>query len=1212
MAVLRCPLFPAIVVVSAALLCSTSVGASPVGNQAHPPRIVSPVNNADMVRLHGQVHQLARPQFDRGAVSQSLPMNRMVLLLRSDAEQDAVLRQLLVDLQDQSSPCYHRWLTPDEFGKEFGAAEQDIGVVTGWLKSQGFQINSIAHNRRMIEFSGTAGQVAAAFHTEIHLFDVNGETHYANIAEPSIPAALAPVVSGFVSLHNFPRRSLHHIARLAGAQRGGLSSADMTLANGGHAITPYDFATIYNLLPLWSSGIDGTSQTIAVVGRTNIAEGDVQQFRNYFGLPFQVANYIFNGNDPGLVSTSEVIEAELDIEWSGAVAKNATVDFIISASTNTADGVDLSSLYAVDNNVAPVLSSSFGSCETQSPGDTFYGQLWQQAAAQGISVVVAAGDSGSAGCDNPTTTAPATGGFAVSGLASTPDNVAVGGTVFNEGGQDSTYWSSTNDSHHASALSYIPEAGWNDSGTTGATTSILAGGGGVSSVFATPVWQTGLGVPAADPGNPGGHHRYLPDISLSAAKHDPYFLCAWSSCAYVDANGQPGYYLVYGTSVSAPAFAGIMALVNQSTGSIQGNPNFHLYPLATVPGVFHDITSGNNAVPCSAGVGCSGGMMTGYSAGPGFDLATGWGSIDANALVTNWPNVSFRPTTITGTVSPTSFQHGAAVNISATVSAGSGTPSGAVAAYVVSGGKTTQLGGGPVTNGTMTSSTNLVPGGSGTVYFRYGGDGIYGASTSAGTPVTVSPEPTTLSVTPPTSPLYPNGMVSWNAKVVGQSGVGVPTGSINVFQGASQVGTGTVGPTGTASFVLFYIPSAPGTVTFTTQYPGDASFGPSTASNDVTFGKFDTVVLMSCNNAGQDVLLGFPIQCNTTVSPLLSGMPVPTGSVQYYDGGTPIGSPVPLVNGAAGFTYTNLALGRHDPVANYLGDSNFLSRLAGTFTFSVVASGSVAASVSAPVSSALPGSQVPISASARANQFGAPLTGAITIYDGSTALGTYTAPGNTSSISMSIVVNGSSNPMSLGIHPLTAKYTGDTVWPTTTSATQNLLISNPDFDITGLNPVTIRRGSTAYFYVTIRSISGLSGNVTLTCTGAPAESTCTIGSPAAINSTPSVTITTTAPRYAALHNVAPFFGILPFGFLLVCIPASCRRGRALLLSLVLLLLFLASLSCGGGGGGNAGTTTPAITDPGTPIGTYTLTITGTYGTGATAITHSYPLQVTVQ
>jgi subtilase family serine protease len=364
---------------------------------------------------------------------------------------------------------------------------------------------------------------------------------------------------------------------------------------------------------------------------------DVASFRSIFGLSGNNTTILLNGPDPGIESDGEETEADLDVQWAGAVAKGAAIKFVVSKSTNASDGIDLSSQYIVTNNLATAVSVSFGACEAAlgDGGNSFYNALWQQAAAQGMSVFVSSGDAGSAGCDTPTSTLPASQGLGVNGLGSTPYNTAVGGTQFNEAGNTAAYWNATNDGNKASAMSYIPEVTWNESSYTSGSSqnNLFAGSGGVSQVYPTPVWQTGAGVPAGDPGNTTQHHRYVPDVSLTAAGHDGYLL-------YRDGV----LYMVGGTSASSPAFAGLAAILAQYTGGRNGNLNTRFYSLATqVPAAYHDITGGTNAVPCAGGSsGCSAtgassvGVMTAYSAAAGYDLATGLGSVDAYAMALNW------------------------------------------------------------------------------------------------------------------------------------------------------------------------------------------------------------------------------------------------------------------------------------------------------------------------------------------------------------------------------------------------------------------------------------------------------------------------------------------------------------------------------------------------------------------------------------------------
>jgi pseudomonalisin len=582
-----------------------------------------------MTRIGHTTHPLTRSGRDLGRAAADLPMERIQMQLSSSPEQEAELEQLLEGLHDAASPHFQEWLTPEQFGERFGPAQQDIDAVVGWLQDNGFRVNEIGRGRRTLEFSGTAGQVERAFDTQMRQYEVSGVRHLANATDVAIPDALATVIGGVVSLHDFRRQPMHQVL--------GQTPGPATNLNGGtRGLSPYDFAAIYNVTQLWNANWDGTGQSVAIAGRTNIKLSDVATFRSTFGLPANNPQVILNGTDPGIIGSGEEMEADLDVEWSGGVAKGAAIKFVVSASTNASDGVDLSNQYIVNNNLAPVMSVSFGLCEANmGSGNAFYNSLWQQAAAQGISVFVSSGDSGSAGCDSPGVHTPSSHGLGVNGLASTPYNVAVGGTQFTDVTSAATYWNTGNDSHLASAKGYIPETAWNESSYTAAnaaSNNLYAGSGGVSSIYANPSWQTGAGVPPVDPGTANGHHRYLPDVSLTAAGHDGYLVFL-----------EGGLYLVGGTSASSPAFAGLMAIVDQYTGGRNGNPNTRFYSLAAQASTaYHDVTTGTIAVPCAGGSrGCSTGTgtvgtLTGYSAGAGYDLATGLGSVNAYTLAYNW------------------------------------------------------------------------------------------------------------------------------------------------------------------------------------------------------------------------------------------------------------------------------------------------------------------------------------------------------------------------------------------------------------------------------------------------------------------------------------------------------------------------------------------------------------------------------------------------
>src|SRR6266853_2676970 len=916
-------------------------------------RITQTVNDTALTTLKGNTHPLAQAQFDRGAAPPDLPMARMLLVLKRSDVQETALEKLFDDQQDQSSPSYHQWLTPDEFGQRFGPSDQDMQAVAAWLRSHGFQIGQIGRGRTVLEFSGTASQVLQAFHTEIRKYVVNGEEHWANSSDPQIPEALSPVVEGVDSLHSFPKEPLHRIAGVFSKSRatGQIQALqpEFTIPNSQCAISgncyfvgPFDFAKIYNVLPLWdaSPAVDGSGQSIAILGESDINLQDVRDFRNLFGLPANDPQIILNGPNPGIVQGAET-EADLDVEWSGAVATGATIKLVVTAPTHATEGIDLSAFYAIDHSVAPIISESFGACELfiGSAGNTFQNGLLQQAAAQGITFVVAAGDAGAATCDRFRGTAPqpAIQGRAVSGEASTPYDVAVGGTDFQNFGPNfnfgvaSPYWSLTNDPQQASALGYIPETTWNDSCTNGVfvilragsnaeaacnnsnlSNSVFAigGGGGKSNCttsngsnssscaggYPKPSWQSGPGVP-----NDGA--RDVPDVSLFASTgfmDSGYIICEADQLPSPQPCSLNSAFTTFlgigGTSASAPAFAGIMSLVNQFTGaSGQGNANYVLYKLASSSAqtsqqcgatatpssgcIFYDVTSGTIAVPCAAGstLDCTTtngadayGVLSGYNAGTGYDLATGLGSVNAYNLVHNWivPTTPSSTTlSLNGGAASVSINHGQDVSYSIAVTPGAAT--GVVSLVGAPGGGGTQavpMASFPLPSGAASGMTASLAGGkSYEVYAHYSGDGIYGPSDSSPVTVTVAPEPSkTLITIPvfdpstgketgnnPTSVVYgsPNAFrvdvgnasatTSFPAKLV-CAPLTCPTGSVTVtdtLNGGAPTPLGAPGDftLDSGGYAIDYsIQFSGGSHQFSASYPGDNSYTASMGGYSLT------------------------------------------------------------------------------------------------------------------------------------------------------------------------------------------------------------------------------------------------------------------------------------------------------------------------------------------------------------------------------------------
>jgi pseudomonalisin len=552
---------------------------------------------------YGNTPAFARPELDLGPIPMETRLDRMILLMKSTVQQQAALNALLAAQQNPHSPLFHQWLTPAEFAARFGASGARLALADGWLQSHGFTVDEIPASHGLIYFSGTAAQIEEAFHSPIHRFRTPAGEHIANTRDPEIPASLADSVSGIVSLHNLRRRSALH-THLP------LTARPQWNFYGSHYLYPGDLAAIYDINPLYANGTTGTGVSIAAVGRSNILASDVAAFRAASALPAQAPSVVLPNGDPGLLGTDQD-EATLDVEWAGAVAPSANVTLVAEASTATTDGVDLASAYIVNHKLASVVSVSFGSCEQQMGVSelAFYNSLWQQAAAQGMSVFVASGDSGAAACDlgSASTGTQA----AINGLCSSPYATCVGGTEFAEGANPGQYWSGANGIGNSSALGYIPETVWNESAANGGA-GLWASGGGASTIYPQPSWQQGVN------GTQGANGmRAVPDVALTAAGHDGYVIVE---------NGTD--WIVSGTSAATPSFAALMALVVQSQNSSQGNTNPGLYGLVDAQSnPFHPTPSGNNDVPGVQGFTANGNV---------YNMATGLGSVDADLLLSNW------------------------------------------------------------------------------------------------------------------------------------------------------------------------------------------------------------------------------------------------------------------------------------------------------------------------------------------------------------------------------------------------------------------------------------------------------------------------------------------------------------------------------------------------------------------------------------------------
>jgi subtilase family serine protease len=596
-------------------------------------RIVQPINNAQLSVVSRSVRPWAQAQNDRGRVNDSFRLDHITMVFEPSQPQQSTLTTLLQQLQDPSSSNYHKWLTPERFGSQFGLSQNDLSRVVSWLETQGFVVDEVARSRMWVVFSGTAGEVNDAFHTEMHHYLVQGKTYYANASNPSLPGAIADVVVGFRGLDNFRPKPRTVIRRVTPAAQPRFTSS----ISGDHYLTPNDVGTIYEINSLYQSGINGAGQSIAVMGQTDIYTNDITAFRTAAGLPTNNPTIVLiPGSTDAGVSTSDLPEADLDLEWSGGIAPEATIIYVNSG---TGGGAFDSLQYTIDQGLAPVVTISYGDCEANWSSSELASleQMAEQANAEGMTIVAPSGDSGATDCDYPANSNSivtiATHGLAVDVPASLPFVTGVGGTEFNEG--SGNYWDSSNNSSNGSAISYIPETAWND---TSSTVGLSASGGGASTVFTKPSWQTGTGVP-----NDGA--RDVPDLAFDASpSHDGYLICSNGTCVNGFRASDQNLNVVGGTSAGAPIFAAVLSLLNEQTNVAggQGNVNYVLYPMAAQqPSAFHDITTGNNQEPCQKGsTGCPNGGNIGYSAGPGYDQVTGLGSLDVANLVQQWQAVA--------------------------------------------------------------------------------------------------------------------------------------------------------------------------------------------------------------------------------------------------------------------------------------------------------------------------------------------------------------------------------------------------------------------------------------------------------------------------------------------------------------------------------------------------------------------------------------------
>jgi hypothetical protein len=1119
--------FRGFVVAGVCAVLLAAAGAIPARAQqssaVNPARITQVVDDSALTPLKGNVHPLARPQYDKGPADPSLPAERMQLVLQRSSGQEMALRQFLGSVQDKNSAQYRKWLTPEEFGAQYGVSDADVQTISVWLASQGLKANKVNKAHTILEFSGSIGQLQSAFHTQIHSFAVNGEQHLANTSDPQIPTALTPVVAGVAMNDFFPRPQ--HTKSLPGKYEKATNkfTPELTVGSASEGyflyVGPGDAATIYDTpnalntnFPTGGTSYTGSGLTIGIVGYSDIDLAPIANYRSFFGLPAQAPTVVVDGNDPGVNGAED--EAYIDLEFSGALAPGASQIYYVAASTNLDDGLTLAINRALDDNAASILSVSYGTCEAfngASNNALFY-SLWEQAASQGISVTVASDDSGSAGCDDPDTQTQAQSGLQVNGLASTPYNIAVGGTDFDvlDTSTGFTTYVSTDETLLTTALSFIPEEPWNNSpvanGLLSANTPYLDGngdgnivaagggasgcvnsqidnqgnvtcavyGGGTATGYPKPSWQTGGTLSIPDDGV-----RDLPDLSLFAANGaygatwltctDDTYGDITTNCASVD--GSVYFAGFGGTSTSTPAFAGILALVSQSQGGARlGQANYVLYNLANqgtlYSSVFHDTTVGNNSVYCVTGsLNCGSNLFeTGYNTGVAYDQASGLGSVDVTQLVDDWNKATFASSTTTFTINggttPVSITHGQAVTLSATVAGASGTPTGDIAVVSNANQQANTYNSNWVNTYSLVAGTTgpqsftSLPGGTYTVSANYGGDITFAQSQSTpGIQVTVAKENSVLEVFGANgsgSPMTISGSYPYG------TGFSVDAQPL----GVSQVGTPNPAP-------------ATGTVTFADTagpLPGSSS---GAAAGVVAINSFGYAEL--------------PVYYWTPAAHSVSASYSGDNSLNASSAATP-----------TAFSITKAA------TSNTV-SSSAATVAGGTFTVTSLITPNPLSSATAP-------------------------SGTVTLTTNGNTIGTGTVQpiqeANTGASLATIAIIVPASSLAAGANTITAAYSGDGNYAASSGTVA--VSSSAGFVISGTSIATLQAGSSGTSTVTITPSAGFTGAVNLTCavtgpTGAVSVPTCAYNpasvtlATAAVTST--LTVTTTSTTTDAQYNV---------------------------------------------------------------------------------------------
>jgi subtilase family serine protease len=1157
----------------------------PVGSPVS--RIAGDWRSSDAVVLSTVRPDAIAAAADLGPAPPGERLERMLLLLAPSATQRQALTKELENQQNPASAAYHHWLTPEAFADAYGNSRTDVSAVADWLRRGGFTVAPPPAGRGWIEFSGTVAQVEQAFHTQIHSATTAGGTRAVLVGSFSVPGALSPLIEGLVSLDGAV--STPALTAPVSVKASAIELASESSLSHAEALTPQLAEQLLHLDVLHASGVRGAGEQIAIAARSNVRSEDVAAFRAAFGLPLSAVEVKLSGGDPG--RNSDEAEAVLAASWAGAAAPGARIVLVPAATTSATDGVDLSLAAIVDLALSHTVAVGYSSCEAAlGPAhQAFYAALYRQAAAEGIAVIAATGDSGPAACRAAGSDAPVTSGYGVNALASTPWNTAVGTAAFS--------------SANTSALT-----GWSP---VNAADPAYAGGGGRSELYGSPDWQP---IPGPQLREAGAQHRLLPDLVLPTAI-DTGVNRGLAFCLSGDQAAQ-GCSLVRsgGSSAAAALFAGISALVAQKYGP-QGNLAPHLYELSRENGVIDDVQEGNARLYCAAGSpGCGATGQIGFAAGPGFDLATGLGAVNAQALVARWNAV---PATGKGLVqventtgtSQTINPSGSVILSAKVVSqTGGPAPTGTISFFdqssnsnvaVVTLVKENAL----ASTATVTLTGVLTQGGH-PIQANYSGDSNYAAADSQPVVVEVEPSSTTTTVTPETYTPTAGSTLAVSAVITSlDAGIGAspPTGTVDfrldgVSQGVKQVVPGSPSTANT----LIEVPSSGGSHQIVGFYSGDNNYYNSTSSA-VTITVKKTATTLSLSPSTTTPFAGSSLMLTATITAPPGNAAEPTGSITFTLDGVSQGAGVvtPGSPSSATLTITVPSTGTHTLGATYSGDSNYTGSTASPVTITVAKSPTTLAITPATTTPA-PGSSLLVTATLTALYPGSTLpSGTVTFTLDGTKLGTGSVTGgSTASITFNAPATGS--------HTLQATYSGDSYYATSTSSTVTIIVAKIPTTLvvtpaTTTPPAGSSLGVTATITFTGTATTQPTGTVTFTLDGTTVGTDPVMaGSP----STASITIPSLAPGPHVLQGM--YSGDTYFG-------SSTSAAVAITVAKSPTSTTVTPATTTPTAGGSLQVTASIVpTNPGTtePTGTVTFSLDGT-SVGTQTVTPGSPSTATV-